>query len=222
MVGRGDRQPGYRLLPHACVTRRRHPEVCASRRIGSARDTRLGGSAAPPHHASCASAGPSPGARPVSASRLRSSCWCWPATSSTCSGGRASCSGAFPGRSAWRTCWGTHGSWGPWSSATSPGSWPLARQWVTGATGGGFAVAASGLFLRIVVELPSSIAQVSLAEMQPPRALRHGPATRTGPGSDRRRLRPGLRPRRLRRRTPATTLGTAVGAPVLSATLRRT
>jgi hypothetical protein len=44
----------------------------------------------------------------------------------------------------------------------------LARQWVTGATGAGFAVAASGLFLRIVVELPSSIAQVSLAEMQPP------------------------------------------------------
>lgn len=44
----------------------------------------------------------------------------------------------------------------------------LARGWVTGATGGGFAVAAVGVFLRSVAEMPHLIAQVPLAESPPP------------------------------------------------------
>jgi hypothetical protein len=44
----------------------------------------------------------------------------------------------------------------------------VARQWVSTATGGGFVIAAHGLILRIVVELPQSVTQTALSEVRPP------------------------------------------------------
>ena len=44
----------------------------------------------------------------------------------------------------------------------------VARQWVTVATGGGFVVLAHGLILRIVVEFPQCMAQITLSETLPP------------------------------------------------------
>ncbi len=44
----------------------------------------------------------------------------------------------------------------------------VARRWVTMATGSGFVIAAHGLILRLVVELPQSLIQITLAETPPP------------------------------------------------------
>jgi len=44
----------------------------------------------------------------------------------------------------------------------------VARRKVTAATGGGFAVAAAGLLLRVIVEMPQVVNQVPLALAPPP------------------------------------------------------
>lgn len=44
----------------------------------------------------------------------------------------------------------------------------VSRRWITTATGGGFVVAAHGLILRIIVEVPQSMAQITLSERLPP------------------------------------------------------
>ena len=43
-----------------------------------------------------------------------------------------------------------------------------ARQWVTAATGAGFVIAATGIIVRIVAEMPHLMAQMPLEQLPPP------------------------------------------------------
>ena len=93
----------------------------------------------------------------------------------------------------------------------------LARRWVTAATGGGFVIAGAGLIGRIVAEMPHGMAQMPLAQMRPPGALRDVAALRARARPRGLRLRPGQRPRRLPVGTAPASLRAGVDASALSA-----